>query len=137
MPAISSSLFVDTSALLCILDKSEHRSGLAVDLFVKASKLYTTNYVLTEFIPLAETRKLDRELSLTFINDFLNVPRLEVFWVNNTVHHEAMQLLSKRLDKAYSLCDAVSFIVMREYQLTDALTTDRHFSQEGFVRLLV
>jgi predicted nucleic acid-binding protein len=42
-----------------------------------------------------------------------------------------------RLDKDYSLCDAVSFLLMRARGLTDALTTDKHFEQEGFRRLLV
>jgi len=45
-------------------------------------------------------------------------------------------MLLDRLDKTYSLCDAVSFVLMRERELTEALTTDRHFEQEGFVRLL-
>jgi predicted nucleic acid-binding protein len=44
--------------------------------------------------------------------------------------------LSDRQDKTYSLCDAVSFVLMRQRKMTDALTTDRHFEQEGFVRLL-
>ena len=39
-------------------------------------------------------------------------------------------------DKTYSLCDAVSFVLMRGRGMTDALTTDRHFEQEGFRRLL-
>lgn len=41
-----------------------------------------------------------------------------------------------RLDKSYSLCDAISFLVMRQRGLSEALTTDHHFEQEGFVRLL-
>jgi predicted nucleic acid-binding protein len=47
-----------------------------------------------------------------------------------------MDLLNARMDKDYSLCDAVSFLVMRERGITAALTTDHHFEQEGFVRLL-
>jgi predicted nucleic acid-binding protein len=41
-----------------------------------------------------------------------------------------------RQDKTYSLCDVVSFILMRQRGVAKALTTDRHFEQEGFVRLL-
>jgi len=52
------------------------------------------------------------------------------------VHELAMALLEERLDKNYSLCDAVSFIVMKEYGIIEALTTDKHFQQEGFSRLL-
>jgi predicted nucleic acid-binding protein len=47
-----------------------------------------------------------------------------------------MELLEKRADKEYSLWDAVSFVLMRERQLAEALTTDRHFEQEGLIRLL-
>jgi len=45
-------------------------------------------------------------------------------------------LLQNRQDKTYSLCDAVSFLLMRERKITEALTTDIHFEQEGFIRLL-
>jgi predicted nucleic acid-binding protein len=36
----------------------------------------------------------------------------------------------------YSLCDAVSFVLTRERGIREALTTDRHFEQEGTVRSL-
>ncbi|MEH2285259.1 MAG: hypothetical protein V7K90_28760 [Nostoc sp.] len=42
-----------------------------------------------------------------------------------------------RQDKSYSLCDAVSFVLMRQRGVTEALTTDHHFEQEGFRRLLL
>lgn len=48
-----------------------------------------------------------------------------------------MFLLESRLDKTWSLCDAVSFVVMQTHDVKDALTTDRHFEQAGLVRLLV
>jgi predicted nucleic acid-binding protein len=47
-----------------------------------------------------------------------------------------MRLLQMQIDKTYSLCDAVSFILMQQRGITDALTTDRHFDQAGFRRLL-
>jgi len=47
-----------------------------------------------------------------------------------------MTLIENRLDKSYSLCDAVSFVLMRERHLNAALSTDKHFEQEGFNRLL-
>jgi predicted nucleic acid-binding protein len=54
--------------------------------------------------------------------------------VDQTLHQQAMTLLSNRLDKDYSLCDAVSFVLMRKHGITEALTTDKHFVQEGFTR---
>ncbi|MFM7787585.1 MAG: VapC toxin family PIN domain ribonuclease, partial [Microcystis panniformis] len=53
------------------------------------------------------------------------------------LHRAAVKLLMARQDKTYSLCDAVSFLLMRQFNINEALTTDRHFEQEGFHRLLV
>ncbi len=47
-----------------------------------------------------------------------------------------MRLYSKRCDKAWSLVDCISFTVMEEMQIRDALTADHHFEQAGFVALL-
>lgn len=56
--------------------------------------------------------------------------------MDESLHRAALELLGVRPDKSYSLCDAVSFILMRRNGISEALTTDRHFAQEGFVRLL-
>jgi len=66
----------------------------------------------------------------------LNSPDVETVWVDEPIHRAAIELLILRQDKTYSLCDAVSFILMRQRSVFEALTTDRHFEQEGFVRLL-
>ncbi|HEX8285139.1 MAG TPA: hypothetical protein VF588_17395 [Pyrinomonadaceae bacterium] len=47
-----------------------------------------------------------------------------------------MNILRSRPDKGWSLCDAVSMILMQRRGLADALTTDHHFEQAGFRRLL-
>jgi predicted nucleic acid-binding protein len=74
--------------------------------------------------------------ALTFISDLVENPDIETVWVNEGLHREAMALLIARPDKTYSLCDAVSFVLMRQRHCPEALTTDRHFEQEGFQRLL-
>jgi len=68
--------------------------------------------------------------------DLVDNPDIETVWVDESLHRKAMQLLANRQDKTYSLCDAVSFVLMRQRGISDALTTDRHFEQEGFIRLL-
>lgn len=70
------------------------------------------------------------------ITDLLENPDIKAVWVDELLHREAMTLLLGRHDKTYSLCDAVSFILMRQRNLAEALTTDRHFEQQGFRRLL-
>ncbi len=133
---MSEQIFLDTSGLLCIHDGKDVRNAEAINLFIKAKRILTTNYILAEFVPLSYVRGQNRQETLSFIDDFLKISRLEIVWVNETLHNRAMKLLSDRRDKNYSLCDAVSFVVMRERGISEALTTDRHFEQEGFVKLL-
>lgn len=129
-------LFLDTSGLLCIHDQDDFRNAQAIEIFTAAKFLLTTNYVLAEFVPLSHKRGKNRQETLSFINDFLEIPRLELIWVDENLHNQAMELLANRLDKNYSLCDAVSFVLMRERGIIEALTTDKHFKQEGFIKLL-
>lgn len=77
------------------------------------------------------------EIRLNFSQQLLNDSKVEIVWVDEPLHRRALDLLETRLDKSYSLCDAVSFVLMRDRNTLQALTTDRHFEQEGLVRLLV
>jgi predicted nucleic acid-binding protein len=61
---------------------------------------------------------------------------IEIVWVDEAFHRAGMDFLARRRDKNYSLCDAISFLQMQERGITEAMTTDRHFEQEGLVRLL-
>jgi predicted nucleic acid-binding protein len=85
---------------------------------------------------LALVRGLPRRETIAFTTALLDHPQVEVVLVDEPLHRDAMHLLEIRIDKRYSLCDAVSFLLMRQRQMTDALTTDHHFEQEGLVRLL-
>jgi predicted nucleic acid-binding protein len=129
-------LLLDTSGLLCLHDEDESRHEKAIGYFTNAKRLLTTNYVLAEFVPLSSVRGKNRQETLSFVKDLLQLARLELMWVDELLHEQAMKLLEERLDKTYSLCDAVSFVLMRERGILEALTTDKHFEQEGFVRLL-
>ncbi len=132
----SEALLLDTSGLLCLFDKADSRHKIAHDFFRQAKLLLTTNYVLAEFLPLVMSRKLHRTSSLFFLQNLVLLPRLELVWIDEAAHQKAMTLIENRLDKSYSLCDAVSFVLMRERHLNAALSTDKHFEQEGFNRLL-
>jgi len=43
-----------------------------------------------------------------------------------------LNLYRARLDKGYSLTDCISMETMRNHGITDVLTNDEHFEQEGF-----
>ena len=130
-------MLLDTSGLLCYLDGTDTRHQKAAALFDISPTLFTHSYVLAEFVPLCQVRGLNRKISLEFVTRLMRNALVEIVWADEKLHREAMNLLHARMDKTYSLCDAVSFILMRERGIADALTTDKHFEQEGFVRLLV
>ncbi|MBM4031174.1 MAG: type II toxin-antitoxin system VapC family toxin [Planctomycetes bacterium] len=129
-------MFLDTSGLLCYFDEGDDRHEDASVLMGSADLLITHNYVLAEFIPLCHTRRLNRKRSLAFASRLMDNPGVEIIWVDRSLHQTALAFLRARPDKTYSLCDAVSFILMRRRGIIEALSTDVHFAQEGFVRLL-
>jgi predicted nucleic acid-binding protein len=63
-------------------------------------------------------------------------PAIEVIPVTEDLYVRAFDLYRQRLDKDWGLTDCISFVVMADQQLLDALTTDEHFRQAGFRPLL-
>ncbi|HMS39132.1 MAG TPA: PIN domain-containing protein [Pyrinomonadaceae bacterium] len=129
-------MLLDTSGLFCFFDDKDFRHAEAAALIESANIRLTTSYVLAELIPLCQVRKLNRQKTLEFVEMIITNPLIEIIWINENLHNQAFELLKERLDKNYSLCDAVSFIVMRKRGISEALTTDKHFEQEGFIKLL-
>ena len=130
-------MLLDTSGLLCLHHRAELFHAQARVTYQAARVGLTHSTILAEFVALAHARRLPRLAALTFVTDLLDNPDIETVWVDEPLHREAMALLLARLDKTYSLCDAMSFVLMRRRNLSEALTTDRHFEQEGFRCLLV
>jgi predicted nucleic acid-binding protein len=129
-------MLIDTSGLFCLLDQTTSSHATAVEIFEGASVRLLHNYILAELVALGHARRLSRTNTLTFVADLQDSPLVNMTWVTPTQHRAAMEFLQGRIDKTYSLCDAISFLLMREHRVTDALSTDRHFEQEGFTRLL-
>lgn len=129
-------MLVDTSGFFSLYDEADKNHHLAISLYDTAETRLTTNYILAEFTALAQVRGVRRSEIIKFSRNALDDTDVEIIWVDEILHRQAVALLQERADKNYSLCDAVSFIVMRERGISDALTTDKHFEQEGFVRLL-
>lgn len=129
-------MLIDTSGFLCFNHKEEPHHEKAVKIYDSASNRLTTNYVLAEYVALASARGLSRKETLIFSEEILSDETVEIIWVDKETHIKAVELLKERRDKNYSLCDAVSFIIMRRRGIAESLTTDKHFEQEGFIRLL-
>ncbi len=129
-------MLLDTSGLLCLLHLAEKQHGSAVALFNARQPKLTHSYVLAEFVALAQVRRVPRQAALAFVEALQDSPEVAVIYVDERLHRAAVQLLRERFDKTWSLCDAVSFVLMQEYGVTEALTTDHHFQQAGYARLL-
>lgn len=77
-----------------------------------------------------------RRLACRFVREILNDGAIEVVAQSHESFLAGLALYERRPDKEYSLVDCISMNVMRQRQIEEILTHDRHFSQEGFVRLL-
>jgi predicted nucleic acid-binding protein len=66
-----------------------------------------------------------------------NDPNVTFVPATDDLFRKGFDLFSSRSDKSWTLTDCISFIVMEEAGLTEALTGDRHFVQAGFEALLL
>lgn len=135
------SIFVDTSGWANLADPSQAHHQLMVSLYTEAlrqrRKLVTINYVLAELVALMTSpMRFPRPAVVAFVQSIKASQDVEIVHVDVDLDNRAWRLLEQRLDKQWSLVDCSSFIIMQERGLTDALTTDHHFDQAGFVRLL-
>jgi uncharacterized protein len=101
------------------------------------TQLVTTNYVLSELVALfTSPLRIPRPRLVTTVSAIQHAAWVDLIHVDPALDAEAWTLLKTRIDKEWSLVDCASFAVMHRRAITDALTTDHHFEQAGFVRLL-
>jgi predicted nucleic acid-binding protein len=73
---------------------------------------------------------------MRLLNDLRTDAGSEIVEPTGDLFDAGIALYNARPDKEWSLTDCISFIVMDEQRLTEALTGDHHFEQAGFVPLL-
>ena len=129
-------IFLDTSGIFALVSSRDPFHGVAGAKFPAQEQFVLHNYVWAELVPLAHARGVPVIRMLDAVSGLLSGKGVACDWVDRQTHERAVSLLRNRSDKSYSLCDAVSFVLMRDQGITEALTTDEHFEQEGFVRLL-
>ena len=136
-----SELFADTSGWGNLVDPTQAFHSLAAGIYraarQQARKLVTTNYILAELVALLTSPlRIPRPAAVAFLDGIRGSPYVEVVHVDPVLDGEAWRLLRSRLDKEWSLVDCASFVLMRRRGLLEALTTDHHYEQASFVRLL-
>jgi len=65
-----------------------------------------------------------------------NDPAFRVVRATTELIERGKELYRRRPDKEWPLTDCISFVVMQDEGLTEALTGDHHFEQAGFKALL-
>lgn len=124
-------VFIDTSAIYALIDRTDGNHGKARAAFERLRK-HRADPVMTNFV-LAETHAL----LLSRLG-----PELARRWVTGVVWHveratiedeaSALEIVRVHTDKTYSYVDAVSFAVMERLRIPKAASFDRHFTQYGF-----
>ena len=128
--------FADTHFYLALLNPSDAHHRAALEL-AKGSyhPIVASAWVLTEVADGLANPPL-RRLAIELIDELRSDPSVEVVESDMELLASGWNLYRDRPDKAWSLTDCVSFVIMKDHRLTEALTHDRHFKQAGFRILL-
>ena len=104
---------------------------------LRSVNLVTTEVVLIELLNFFSSYKAaTREAIAQNVRDIIAAPNIEVVYQSYDLFNAGLTLYEQRLDKGYSMVDCISMVVMRDRSLTEVLTHDQHFNQEGFTILL-
>ncbi|MCA2656599.1 PIN domain-containing protein [Microcystis sp. M061S2] len=132
-------IFLDTAYLQALVDTRDslHQSSVAItdelDIFLSV----TSEMVLTELLNALSGRGgYLRDAAPDIVDKLHQDSSVEIIPQTSQLFTEALLFYRQRRDKSYSLTDCASMLIMRQQNLSDALTFDRHFQQEGFNALL-
>lgn len=129
-------VFADTVYYLALANARDQHSAAATRFTAGFSGAFvTTAWVLAE-VANSLTRGSDRALFSELYRDLANDHRVTIVPAAQDLFEQGIEMFGKRSDKEWSLTDCISFIVMHEYGLTEAITADHHFEQAGFTILL-
>ena len=129
-------VFADTSFFLASLNPDDelHNKAIALSRQVSTPRL-TTGFVLLE-VANSMCRAGQRSQFVEFYTQLKKHPRARIVPVSQRLSDRGYGLYASRKDKDWSLTDCISFIVMSDVGISEALTHDHHFEQAGFTALL-
>ena len=128
--AANSKAYVDTSALIAFVDRSDTHHALFRRLFSEPPALLTTALVVAEghawFL-----RRYDRTRALQFLSMIEDMKPLEVAAVGATEQVAAGKLLRRYSDQDLTLTDAAGLHVMNRHKIRSCWSTDFHLGLTG------
>ena len=137
---MASEVFLDTAYAIALASERDayHSQALrlATELRAERVRLVTTQAVLLE-IGNALSKERYRLGAIRLLTALEADPAVEVVPLTHDLYSRAFHLFRERLDKEWGMTDCISFVVMRDRGLSQALTPDAHFRQAGFRALLL
>jgi hypothetical protein len=129
-------LFADTFHFLALVNESDAAHSRAVEASRDLNRrVVTTAWVLIE-VGDALARPAGRQRFMELVEVLRNDPQVTIVPPTQDLFDRGIALYGQRADKDWSLTDCISFVVMREMGIAEALTGDQHFAQAGFRCLL-
>ena len=131
-------LFVDTFYLIALAHRRDQwrERVLTFSRSLRDYRLYTVDEVLAEFLTACSSSGARiRQRAGHMVRNALQDTQWTVFPQSRASLLDALTLYESRPDKEYSLTDCISMQTMRREGLTEILTNDHHFTQEGFTIL--
>lgn len=128
--------YADSSYFIGILNNKDqyHKKALEVASEIDGDIVTTDAIILEVADALCDPN--DRLEIANFIRTLWVNPDVEVIEISRDLLETALKLFQSRLDKAWTLTDCISFTVMQDEAIFEALTGDHHFEQAGFKALL-
>lgn len=132
-------VFLDTAFVLALASPADQYHDKAKELSHQIKKegveLLTTRAILIE-IGDAMAGQRRRKAGTIMLESLENDENLEVVPNSEELYSKAFDLFVSRPDKEWGMTDCISFVVMKEFDISEALTTDTHFQQAGFSILM-
>ncbi len=128
-------VFGDTFYFLALVSKRDEAHVRAAAFKRGTDRLVTTAWVLTEVADALAT-SVGRSRFVSLLSELRDDPDSMVVPPTPDLFNRGVALYAERPDKDWSLTDCISFVVMRDMDITEALSGDRHFEQAGFAALL-
>ena len=136
---MSSDVFIDSSGYFAVLNLRDARHNEAREILTQLSarrrRAVTTEYILDETATLLRARG-HVDYAAMLLEDLRHSTACQVLHVTTDHFNQAADMFLKYRGQDFSFTDCVSFVVMRELGLHDALTSDQHFRIAGFHPLL-
>jgi len=130
------SVFADTSFYLAVVNSKDALYARAMRLSSRfRGRVVTTSYVVME-LGNALSRAEHRASFVALIRQLRGDPDTIIVPASDDLFNQGLDLFTHRVDKDWSLTDCISFEVMNQRRIAEALTEDHHFTQAGFRALL-